>query len=680
MKKTRSQAARMKASAADNDRNPMKTPSRTGNTVKRLTGKSAQDQMSPSGPLSSRSPNVPMTSSFIDALRGNASGPLLAGMNLQAELGQEQQTDDGAGDEHAQQSWSERMRNKAAKVPKALVMVQGGVGTGYQQFLKERHNASMTNDELIATYKNQLLQGTPPKLRDIFWGNMNELNYYISAYIADLVMEHYADTETTDLPKEDESVLAPIMTMIETTPILNNQAVKMRLMGKNFYESPFVYKALCVIFTCDQELTSAISILNARLGRMNGTAVGVALKEQPTCFGDLTLKSVGLIALWRQSTSRVLETLKKEIVDFNTMMPDPNESFSGSVELILGRAVELEQMIYSFVELLTDKDEDTVEAVNVQYSSTLIKFFGIAEAVIQYGDTDAGKITAKIFAQYCAEFMVRVEEILSEEGPIATLAPKIIREARNAEESTRKSVRDMFQQQSDLAIDQRIDAQVPNLPNILTKSGVAKGTQSARYVGAPPSPDGTNGGTYGGRNGGPGNGRPGRGSRRDGRGDGGRGGRIGGRVGGRTGGGRNEQNGGNVTYDSQNRRVPHSTEPTPGRQQREVDPKWDPTCGVWFWQNDRWMRQSVAGEDGKTHNWNYCDICGNHGHKPELCGEILERATCGLEATKVRYSSARFHAASPRIGSPSFDISPNIPTVGAFKSYSLRLEFFEFGF
>ena len=149
-------------------------------------------------------------------------------------------------------------------------MVEGGVGTGYQQFLKERHNASMTNDELIATYKNQLLQGTPPKLRDIFWGNMNELNYYISAYIADLVMEHYADTETTDLPKEDESVLAPIMT---------------------------------------------------------------------------------------------------------------------------GRAVELEQMIYSFVEMLTDKDEDTVEAVNVSYSSTLLKFFGIAEAVIQYGDTDVALVS-----------------------------------------------------------------------------------------------------------------------------------------------------------------------------------------------------------------------------------------------------------------------------------------------
>ena len=40
---------------------------------------------------------------------------------------------------------------------------------------------------------------------------------------------------------------------------------------------------------------------------------------------------------------------------------------------------------------------------------------------------------------------------------------------------------------------------------------------------------------------------------------------------------------------------------------------------------------------------------------------------------KVQYSSARFHAAISRIDSPSFDISPNIPTVGAFNSYSLSL-------
>ena len=33
------------------------------------------------------------------------------------------------------------------------------------------------------------------------------------------------------------------------------------------------------------------------------------------------------------------------------------------------------------------------------------------------------------------------------------------------------------------------------------------------------------------------------------------------------------------------------------------------------------MRRGVAGEDGRINNWKYCDICGNHGHKPELCGE-----------------------------------------------------------
>ena len=46
-----------------------------------------------------------------------------------------------------------------------------------------------------------------------------------------------------------------------------------------------------------------------------------------------------------------------------------------------------------------------------------------------------------------------------------------------------------------------------------------------------------------------------------------------------------------------------------------------------------------------------------------ICCLILERATCGLEAKKVQYSSARFHAAISRIDSPSFEISPNIPTL-----------------
>ena len=44
-----------------------------------------------------------------------------------------------------------------------------------------------------------------------------------------------------------------------------------------------------------------------------------------------------------------------------------------------------------------------------------------------------------------------------------------------------------------------------------------------------------------------------------------------------------------------------------------------------------------------------------------ICCLILERATCGLEAKKVQYSSARFHAASSRICSGG---NANIPPKG----------------
>ena len=44
-----------------------------------------------------------------------------------------------------------------------------------------------------------------------------------------------------------------------------------------------------------------------------------------------------------------------------------------------------------------------------------------------------------------------------------------------------------------------------------------------------------------------------------------------------------------------------------------------------------------------------------------------------LESKEGAVPSARFHAAISRIGSPSFEISPNIPTVCAINSYSLSL-------
>ena len=39
----------------------------------------------------------------------------------------------------------------------------------------------------------------------------------------------------------------------------------------------------------------------------------------------------------------------------------------------------------------------------------------------------------------------------------------------------------------------------------------------------------------------------------------------------------------------------------------------------------------MPGEDGQTNSWKYCDICGNHGHTPELCGEAD-----GMDGATVR--------------------------------------------
>ena len=71
--------------------------------------------MSSSEPLSSRSPNVPLTSTFIDALRGNATGPLLGAMNLQAELAQ---TGDGA--EETKSDFNATMRKLASEQTRTL--------------------------------------------------------------------------------------------------------------------------------------------------------------------------------------------------------------------------------------------------------------------------------------------------------------------------------------------------------------------------------------------------------------------------------------------------------------------------------------------------------------------------------------------------------------------------------
>ena len=197
----------------------------------------------------------------------------------------------------------------------------------------------------------------------------------------------------------------------------------------------------------------------------------------------------------------------------------------------------------------------------------------------------------------------------------------------------------MYVQEAHDLIDQKITFQVPNLPSISNQPngpgggpGGAGGAQAARNA---VITDGANGGTYSGN-----------GDRNDYRG--GRGGhnsRQGGRNGGRNGGpgdgagGRTQKE--PEKFDSKNRHAPHSDKPTPGRQQRQKDSPWDPTCGVWFWDKTRWMRQCVAGDDGKINAWHYCDICGNHGHKPELCAETGEADATDGASVRSGQSSAQ---------------------------------------
>ena len=65
-----------------------------------------------------------------------------------------------------------------------------------------------------------------------------------------------------------------------------------------------------------------------------------------------------------------------------------------------------------------------------------------------------------------------------------------------------------------------------------------------------------------------------------------------------------------------------------------------------------------------------------HAAVPDLTVHLLLDPREGhlrLESKEGAVPSARFHAAISRIGSPFFEISPNIPTVCAINSYSLSL-------
>ena len=153
----------MRATAADNDRNPMRTPNRnrTGETVKRLTGTSSSE------PLSSRSPNVPnVPTTFIDVLRGNATGlgAGLGAVNLQGEL--LAQMGDGA-DETAS-DFNATMRQLASEQARTLVMKNNTeFSARMSQTMKEKHDPNLRETERIAMWMSQSTRNTPYELRDL---------------------------------------------------------------------------------------------------------------------------------------------------------------------------------------------------------------------------------------------------------------------------------------------------------------------------------------------------------------------------------------------------------------------------------------------------------------------------------------------------------------------------------
>ena len=385
------------------------------------------------------------------------------------------------------------------------------------------------------------------------------------------------------------------------------------------FDSDFAFEILCEIYTVDQILTDGIVVLNSRLTGASGNGSLAATKEKHTCFGELKLSSIGLIEMWRQKVSSIYESIELEIQKLKAMMPKPDDSYSVSTKKIMDQAVLGEKMIHSYAEMCNVIDPEIAETLNVSYTSIILRYLSIAEAIIQFGDSEAGKITSKLFSQNCEVFLIDVKLKLEEKAPIASQASAVIQLAIALEESTKQAVRDMYMQEAHDSIDQKITFQVPNLPSISNqpngRGGGPGGAQAARNA---VISDGANGGTYSG-NGDRSDNRSGKGGRNGRHGD--KGGRNSGRGGG-TGdgvGGRTQKE--PEKFDSKNRRVQHSDKPTPGRQQRENDSPWDPTCGEWYWDKIRWMRKCVAGEDGKVNTWHYCDICGNHGHKSELCDE-----------------------------------------------------------
>ena len=203
-------------------------------------------------------------------------------MNLQAELA-------GDGADATTFDFNATMRQLASEQTRTLEMkTNDEFSSRMSQTMKERHDSDIPESERIAMWMSQLTRNTPLELRDVIWGNSNNINFAIASVIAARAVEHYKDPEAQDLPEADVKVLAPIMDLItnaaKTSRVLDNQAMTFRLGGIETFDSPFVFDILCDIYTVDQVLTDGIVVLNSRLTGASGNGSLAATERKAYVF------------------------------------------------------------------------------------------------------------------------------------------------------------------------------------------------------------------------------------------------------------------------------------------------------------------------------------------------------------------------------------------------------------
>ena len=334
-----------KGQVADNERNPITTPSLTVQKANRVAG-----MPPPTGGLIEQTPSMRntllATSTYADLVKGgnmSSIGGSISAMNLAftPKVEEKEQT----GGQEATLDFNATMRHLASEQTRTLAMKQNTeLSFRMNQTMKEKHDADLPDTERIAMWMSQLARNTPSGLRDVVWGKSSCINFAIASVIAERAVEHYKDSNSQDLPEADITVLQPIMELVnfaaKSSRVLDNPTVAMRLGSVDTFKSPFVFDILCEIFTVDQILTDGIVVLNSRLTGASGNGSLAAMKGKPTCYGDLQLSSIVLIEMWRQSVSSIYESIEKQIRKLKTMMAKPDDTYSESTRKVLTKLLQ----------------------------------------------------------------------------------------------------------------------------------------------------------------------------------------------------------------------------------------------------------------------------------------------------------------------------------------------------